>query len=192
MKKPRVWLVSASLFLPVALAFPCSLFGLQPTDQPPAALTQASGAGPAPASIRGVMWHEICEYSGGEGGEPVVLGRGCVQWGAGPSDWGPNQTRDDFEVGWAGVTLRLGRGSCPSTDLGTAVTNDQGEYRFDGLKEGKYCVSYGVYVGDNENILIPGSPTYPERGDPGYWQTVDLSAGEDRAVDLGYAWQFYR
>ena len=86
MKKPRVWLVSASLFLPVALAFPCNLLGLQPTDQPPAALTQASGAGPAPASIRGVMWHEICEYSGGERGEPVVLGRGCVQWGPGPSD----------------------------------------------------------------------------------------------------------
>ena len=192
MKSPRVRLVSASLFLAVALVSPCNLLGPPAADQPPSASTEAPGAGPALASIHGVMWHEICEYSGGEGGEPVVLGRGCVQWGPGPADWGPNQIRDDFEVGWAGVTLRLGRGSCPSTDLGTAVTTAQGEYRFDGLQAGKYCVSYGVYVGGNEDILIPGSPTYPERGDAGFWQTVELAAGEDLAVDIGYAWQSYR
>lgn len=196
MKRSRSRLILASVFMTFALPWPCSLLAPKPADQAAAALTPASsvggGVGPAPASIHGTMWHEICEYTGGEGGEAVTLGRGCVQWGPGPSDWGPNQTRDDFEVGWAGVTLRLGRGSCPSTDLGTVVTNDAGEFRFDGLQAGKYCVSYGIYVGDNEKILIPGSPTFPERGDAGYWKTVDLAAGEDLAVDFGYAWQTYR
>jgi hypothetical protein len=76
--------------------------------------------------------------------------------------------------------------------LGTAVTNAEGEYRFEGLKGGKYCVSYGIYVGANKEILIPGSPTYPERGDAGYWQTVELAEGQDLAVDFGYAWESLR
>jgi hypothetical protein len=67
-----------------------------------------------------------------------------------------------------------------------------GEYRFDGLTGGKYCVSYGIYVGANEGILVPGAPTYPERGDAGYWKTVELAEGGDLAVDFGYAWQSYR
>jgi hypothetical protein len=41
---------------------------------------------PAPSfgSIRGILWHEICKFTGGQGGEPVVLGEGCVQWGSAP------------------------------------------------------------------------------------------------------------
>lgn len=39
-------------------------------------------------SIRGTLWHEICKYSGGEGGDPLVLGQGCVQWGAVAEEFG--------------------------------------------------------------------------------------------------------
>jgi len=126
---------------------------------------------PALGSVAGVLWHEICEYSGGQAGEPVVLGQGCEQWGAESYEFGPNQVYDAFESGWEGVTLHLGAGPCPSTGLATTVTNADGEYIFSGLSSG---------------------PTFPERGEDGFYQTVNLAEGEDAiGVDFGYAWQFY-
>jgi SdrD B-like protein len=146
---------------------------------------------PALASIRGILWHEICEYTGGEGGEPVVLGQGCVQWGTAPEEFGPNQVKDNFETGWAGVTLHLGSGACPSTGLATAITNASGEYQFAGLSAGSYCVSYGNLADGNDAILIPGGPTFPARGDDGFFVTINLLTAEEKTVDFGYAWQFY-
>jgi hypothetical protein len=146
---------------------------------------------PTPGSIRGVLWHEICKFTGGQGGEPVVLGEGCVQWGSAPEEFGPNQVKDDFETGWEGVTLHLGSGACPATGLATAVTNAAGEYRFDGLSAGTYCVSYSNLTDRNDTILIPGGPTFPARDEAGFSVTVDVSAGEELIVDFGYAWQFY-
>lgn len=153
---------------------------------PPATSTPALG------SIGGVVWHEICEYSGGHAGEPVVLGQGCVQWGDEAHEFGPNQIFDAFESGWEGVTLHLGAGVCPSTGLATTVTDVNGIYLFDGLSAGTYCVSYSNLSDGNDAILIPGGPTYPERGEAGFYQTVNLAQGESAiGVDFGYAWQFY-
>ncbi len=147
---------------------------------------------PALGSISGILWHEICEFTGGEGGAPVVLGQGCVQYGPGPGDFGPNQVKDGFETGWAGVTMRLGAGACPSTGLATAVTNANGAYSFNGLAAGIYCVSYNPLGDGNDSILIPGGPTYPIRGSGGERQTVDLDPGENAAsVNFGWAWQFF-
>ena len=148
---------------------------------------------PALGSIRGVLWHEICEFTGGEAGEPVVLGQGCVQWGATPHvfDFGPNQRRDAFETGWSGVTLHLGAGACPSTGLATAITNASGQYQFDDLSAGTYCISYSNLTDGNDTILIPGAPTFPARGDDGFFATIHLAAAEVKIVDFGYAWQFY-
>lgn len=153
------------------------------------------GPGPTPtpsASISGVLWHEICRYTGGEAGEPVVLGEGCVQWGPEPWQFGPNQVQDDFEEGWEGVTMRLGSGPCPSHGLATTDTDADGNYSFEGLEAGTYCVSYSSLEDGNDVILIPGGPTYPERGEEGFQQEVELSSGEAKTgVDFGYAWQFY-
>ena len=149
--------------------------------------TQALG------SIKGILWHEICNYSGGEAGEPLVPGQGCVQWGTAASleEFGPNQVKDSFESGWAGVTLHLGSGKCPSTGFATAKTNASGEYRFEGLNAGTYCVSYSNLNDGNDTILIPGAPTFPSRGDDGFFTTINLSASEEVIVNFGYAWQFY-
>ena len=69
---------------------------------------------PELGSISGILWHEICEFTGGHTGEPVVLGRGCVTWGdPDDTDFGPNQIYDSFETGWFGVTLHLGAGHAP-------------------------------------------------------------------------------
>jgi hypothetical protein len=155
-------------------------------------LPSPSTATPALGSIAGVLWHEICDYSGGQAGEPVVLGQGCVQWGAESWEFGPNQIYDPFEGGWEGVTLHLGVGPCPSTGLTTTLTNAAGEYLFAGLSAGTYCVSYTNLGDGNDVILIPGGPTFPERGEDGFYQTVNLAQGENAiGVNFGYAFQFY-
>jgi hypothetical protein len=144
-----------------------------------------------PGLIKGILWHELCKYSGGEAGEPLVLGQGCIQWGTAKEEFGPNLLKDEFETGWAGITLHLGPGTCPSTGLATAITNASGEYQFTGLSAGKYCVSYSNLTDGNDTLLIPGEPTFPSRGNAGFFTTVDLSAAEERIVNFGYAWQFY-
>ncbi len=148
---------------------------------------------PVLGSIGGVLWHEICQFTGGEADEPVVLGQGCVSWGdPNIGEFGPNQVYDAFETGWAGVTLHIGSGACPSTGLATAVTNANGVYSFSGLPAGTYCVSYNALTDGNDVILIPGGPTYPQRGSAGYHQTVTIAEGENNSsVNFGYAWQFF-
>jgi len=147
---------------------------------------------PALGSISGILWHEICEFTGGEGGQPLILGQGCVQYGPGASDFGPNQVKDAFETGWVGVTMRLGAGACPSTGLAAAMTNGSGAYNFGGLPAGTYCVSYNPLGDSNDTILIPGGPTYPIRGSGGERQTVELDPGENASgVNFGWAFQFF-
>lgn len=166
------------LGLLLALSVGCALLPTTPAD--------------SEGSIGGVLWHDTCSYTGGEAGEPVVLGQGCVQWGEEEWEFGPNQTYDAFETGWEGVTLHLGQGACPSTGLATTATDADGRYTFTALSAGTYCVSYDPLSDGNDVILIPGGATYPVRGECGLQRTVELPAGEDKDdVDFGFAWQFY-
>jgi hypothetical protein len=189
-----------SLLISVVPALACNLMTASPapssktTDtagSPSVLKTKAPSPTLGPGSIQGVLWHDTCQFSGGEAGEPVVLGQGCVQWGTHAEEFGPNQEFDSFETGWAGVTLHLGSGICPSTGLATAVTDGSGAFRFDALGAGTYCVSYDALTDGNDAILIPGGPTYPERGQAGYSQSVTLAAGENAEIKFGFAWQFY-
>jgi hypothetical protein len=146
---------------------------------------------PASGTIRGIFWRDTCKFTGGEAGQPVVLGQGCVQWGPSAGDFGANQVKDDFEAGMPAVTLHLGLGACPSTGLGTALTNASGEYQFAGLSAGTYCVSYSPLTDGNDAILIPGEPTFPARGEDGISATIALSAGNVEIVNFGYSMQNY-
>jgi hypothetical protein len=177
MKKPYS-LIAVTAF---AISISCNLLGNDTSNMPIQ----------TPGLIKGILWHEICEYAGGEAGQPLVLGQGCIQWGTAAGEFGPNQLKDDFETGWAGVTLHLGSGTCPSTGLATAITNAYGEYQFENLSTGTYCVSYSNLTDGNDAILIPGGPTFPTRGDDGFLVTVVISAAEQMTVNFGYAWQFY-
>jgi hypothetical protein len=165
------------------------------TEPPEASLAAPTGAAlgivPPTGIIQGMLWHEICEFTGGEAGEAVVLGKGCVQWGENPGDFGPNQVRDEFESGWPGVLIHLGAGACPSTGLADMRTTVDGSYVFANLEAGTYCVSYSPTADGNDSVLIPGGPTFPSRDESGVAQTVDVAAGEIKQVDFGYAWQFY-
>lgn len=163
---------------------------LTPTET--ATLTPSYTATTPYSYIQGILWHDTCQYTGGEGGEPVVLGQGCVQWGEEEVQFGPNQVFDAYESGWAGVTLHIGAGPCPSSGFGTAVTNASGAYGFYVLPPGVYCISYNPLTDGNDSILIPGGATYPERGNLGLSRQVTVTAGENlTGINFGYAWQFY-
>jgi len=99
---------------------------------------------------------------------------------------------DAFETGWAGVTLHIGTGACPSTGFGTAVTDASGAYGFYVLPAGTYCVSYSPLTDGNDTILIPGGATFPQRGNLGLSQTVVVPMGTNvTGINFGYAFQFY-
>jgi hypothetical protein len=183
--------LGCNISAPVSTAGPGTAGPLTATPEPGTAIPPTATPTVGPGVIYGVLWHDICEFTGGEGGEPVVLGKGCVQHGNGPADFGPNQIYDDFEKGWAGVTLHIGSGACPAAGTATAVTDASGKYRFDGLAAGTYCVFYSALTDGNDAILIPGGPTYPQRGEAGYAQTVALGSVEEKEANFGFAWQFY-
>ncbi len=172
---------------PIPTVVPIPVQTSIPTVEPIPTQTQEQKTG----SIGGVIWHEICEFTGGEAGQPVELGKGCVQWGTGPADFGANQVQDDFEKGWANVTLHLGMGKCPSTGLMTAKSENNGRFQFSGLKPGTYCVSYSNLTDGNDKLLIPGVSTFPARDETGFSISVDLLSGEEKMIKFGYAGQNY-
>lgn len=143
-----------------------------------------------PGEINGLVWKDRCLLSGGEAGEPLVLGQGCVSTGPNPWEWGADQIYDPgFEPGLAGVTLHLGAGACPSTGTATAVTNLAGTYAFTGLAPGTYCVSFDALTDGNDAVLIPGGLSYPTRGGTAE-ATVMVAGGAVEVVNFGWTFQF--
>ena len=144
---------------------------------------------PPLGSIAGEVWHDICEYTGGQGGEPFVLGLGCAE-GLGPNEMRANGVHDGFEDGFAGVTIHLGSGTCPSTGLATTLTDANGQYAFTGLTAGTYCVSFNALTDGNDSILIPGGLTYPSVGGTPQVMVTLLISQNMTGVDFGWMWQF--
>ncbi len=145
---------------------------------------------PSPGEISGLIWKDRCLLTGGEGGEPLVLGQGCVSTGPNPWEWGADQVFEPpFESGLAGVTVRLGPGMCPSTGLASSVTDAAGTYAFPGLAPGAYCVSFDPLLDGNDSVLIPGGLSYPIRGGTPATD-VAVSGGGLEVVDFGWTFQF--
>ncbi len=144
---------------------------------------------PPLGSIAGEVWHEICEHTGGQGGEPLVLGQGCAEGLVPPTIQG-NGIHDSFEDGFASVTIHLGSGACPSTGLATTLTDANGQYAFTGLTAGTYCVSFNALTDGNDSILIPGGLTYPTVGGTPQVTVTLLISQNMTGVDFGWMWQF--
>ena len=144
---------------------------------------------PPPGSIAGEVWHDICEHTGGQGGDPLVLGLGCAE-GLDPIVMRANGVHDGFEGGFAGVTIHLGSGACPSTGLATTVTDANGQYAFTGLTAGTYCVSFNALTDGNDSILIPGGLTYPTVGGTPQVTATLLISQNMTGVAFGWMWQF--
>lgn len=189
----RCGLYSAGLLLTLLACGPVATLTPvvpSPTDPPVISTLPVPTDTPAPGVINGLIWKDRCLLTGGEGGEPLVLGQGCVSTGPNPWEWGADQIfQPPFEVGLAGVTVHLGSGPCPSTGLASAITDAAGAYAFAGLDPGAYCVSFDPLLDGNDAVLIPGGLSFPIRG--GIPATdVTVSGGGLAVVNFGWTFQF--
>lgn len=157
---------------------------------PPTAAPPEPTAAPIPAVARGLVWKDRCLLTGGQAGEPLVLGQGCVSTGPNPWDWGANQIFEPgFEPGIGGVTIHLGAGACPSIGVASVLTLGDGTYAFEGLPPGMYCISFNPLGDGNDSQLIPGGLSFPTRGGEAQ-TTVTLDSGETETVNYGWTFQF--
>lgn len=157
-------------------AFSLAVDNALPVETPP-----ATGS----AEIRGMVFHDLCAVSGGEGGAPTVPGEGCV---AAPSGgFQANGTLDPAEPGISGVLVTLGEGACPAIGLATATTDAEGKYGFPVDFPGTYCVSVDAQAGPNAGILLPGAWTSPSTGQASH--SLSLT-GAESSLENNFGWDF--
>lgn len=138
--------------------------------------------------IEGMVWHDLCSVSGGEGEEPAVPSDGCVAVEQGA--YQANGILEADEPGIAGIVVNLGEGSCPADDLDSATTGDDGDYAFADLEPGTYCVSIAALDEDNSSILVPGAWTTPEASAEGAVGAEITVAAGDVAGDVDFGWDY--
>jgi hypothetical protein len=139
------------------------------------------------ATITGMVWEDLCLINDGPPPSPLPLG--CVATSGGGTTG--NGILDPGEPGIYNVLVRIGSGSCPSTDKGVTFTDENGFYSFAGIPGGDYCVS--VDATENATVLIPGGWTYPipaAPGSAGAFHEVTAPDG-DSIFDTDFGW-FYQ
>ncbi|MDX1435668.1 MAG: NBR1-Ig-like domain-containing protein [Anaerolineales bacterium] len=141
----------------------------------------------ANASVEGRLWHDLCAVSGGQGGVPVQALPGCVA--TGQETYRANGVMEAGEPAIGGALINLGLGACPSTGLATAVTGDDGGYRFTELEAGTYCVSIDPLAAQNVSVLVPGDWTFPMPGSALGGHTVNLPPGEAH-LNINFGWDY--
>jgi uncharacterized protein (DUF2141 family) len=144
---------------------------------------------PNSAAIAGVVWEDVCFFT--SSGDPSA---GCVDISAGGTGFYRADGELINEPRLPGITVKLAAGACPAdaivpdnTVLATAVTDDAGLYRFEGLDAGLYCVAIEPFSSENVDLLIPGDWTWPNYGVG--LQGINLTAGEER-LEVDFGWEF--
>jgi hypothetical protein len=146
-------------------------------------------AEPNSGVIGGVVWEDVCFIT--SSGDPSA---GCVDVSANGTGFYRGDGELINEPRLAGITVKLAAGACPAdaivpdnTVLATAVTDDGGLYRFEGLDSGLYCVAIEPFSSENVDLLIPGDWTWPNYGVG--LQGINLAAGEER-LEVDFGWEF--
>jgi hypothetical protein len=145
--------------------------------------TPADGTG----TIGGVVWDDFCLNS-----DP---GTGCIEFPEASGIFIADGTFGSSESALAGITISLATQSCPADGslppaeqvLETDITSENGQYRFQGLVTGMYCIFMDALGEENVDLLIPGNWTYPATGVGRY--TFFLDPGE-QALDLDFGWDY--
>lgn len=141
---------------------------------------------PGMGSIQGLVWHDICEWVGGEMGVGFTpVSPNCVISPAAPDFWVGNQIMDAGEPPFGGVVVQLGSGACPSTGMAEATTDANGLYRFTDLAAGTYCVTLDPLFGDNPSLMIPGYFTVPDYDVGNYIVALDPGVALE-GLDFGW------
>lgn len=137
----------------------------------------------ASAIINGRIWHDLCTVLTDEAGAQVALSAGCVPAGD-AGTYEANGRLEDGEPGLSNILVSLGSGACPATGLATALTDADGDYVFDGLAAGEYCVSIDPEATENASLL-PGNWTFPGIN----VTAVTLTDGEIK-TGINFGWDF--
>ncbi len=147
--------------------------------------TNFAGAcpGSGSASIRGVVWHDLCATPWDTMPTPVALPAGCLE------GYDANGIREAGEPGLEGVQVDLGSGPCPAAGLASTLTATDGSYSFTELVAGTYCVSVDALSEPSTSVLIPGGWTAPSSGESPMGASVDLGDGAT-AGDIDFGWDF--
>lgn len=136
------------------------------------------------AIISGLVWHDLCAVAGGEGDVPAIPSAGCVAAADGQT-FAANGRLDAGEPGLEGVLVTLGEGTCPATSTAmTATTDADGDYLFEELAAGDYCVTIDPLAEEN-SFLLPGDWTFPGIGET----AVTLADGEIK-TDVNFGWDY--
>jgi hypothetical protein len=151
-------------------------------DAVPAA-TPTAGLG----AIGGVVWDDLCFNS-----DP---GSDCLEFPENSGLFIADGAYGPLETGLAEITISLATQSCPAAGslppadriLRTVQTTDDGQYLFQDLETGMYCIFMDALSDENVNFLIPGNWTWPATGVGRY--TFFLDPGE-QALDLDFGWDF--
>ena len=142
-------------------------------------------------SISGMVWLDACSVS--DGGtlppDPRCIGVGGVLQANGIFETGESNIHD--------VSVKLHNTTCAmsasSSTFNTDSTGIGGDYRFDHLNAGDYCVEIDMADEDNIAVLVPGGWTYPSAGGTGGTIQVDVSLTPGETVDdvhFGWDYQF--
>jgi hypothetical protein len=84
-------------------------------------VTSTAVAEDVAGTITGLVWHDLCGVTGGEGGETPVPSSGCVALDDG--SFAANGNLDEGEPGIADVVVSLGVGTCPAAETETVITD---------------------------------------------------------------------
>ena len=129
-------------------------------------------------SISGFTWHDLCASDG-------AGGAGCVT----AADGGTvaNGAYDEGEPRIGGMEVTLGKGTCPAIGFASVIADALGQYSFEKLETGVYCVSIDAESDYNKHILTPGVWTYPP-GANGE-RTAKVVAGQ-AISDVNFGWDY--
>jgi hypothetical protein len=68
-----------------------------------------------------------------------------------------------------------------------AVTDSTGRYIFNSLIPGTYCVYIEATLPSNQNVLLPGSVTFPG---PNVWYHQLTLVANDNAYSVNFGWDY--
>lgn len=142
---------------------------------------------PGSATIGGIVWYDTCRLL--QDGSPSA---GCIEPVEESGVFIADGSLNFNEPVAAGLTVLLSNQACPeegavaaSDIIATAVTGEDGLYRFPNLDEGTFCVAIDAFDEANVELLIPGDWTWPA---PGVGRITIFLDGGESLLDVDFGW----
>jgi hypothetical protein len=136
------------------------------------------------AAIAGQIWHDLCAVPApGADSEDAEADPRCASVADGLQANGLPENEPGIEE----VHITIGEGPCPGTGLGEAVTDAAGDYIFDNLAPGTYCVSIDAAGEQNRVILLAGEWTAPAGG---VAESIVTLGADDLIESVNFGWDY--